>query len=64
MKGLLKDQDLIMVKGEVVDKGIKLTMKDGSLEYIDPADTIQIDNGENVYKYKAEDIAYIETYKP
>ena len=44
-------------------KGIKIILKDGTIDYYDPCEYIQIDNGEYVYKIKAEEIVSIETYE-
>lgn len=44
-------------------KGIKVELKDGSVEYYDPCDEIQIDNGINIYTIKVASIKSIEEYE-
>ena len=44
-------------------KGIKITLKNGEVDFIDPAEYVEIDNGECVYTYLAKDIDKIETYE-
>lgn len=43
-------------------KGIVIKLKNGSLEWIDPADEIIINNGEAEYKYKIDAIENIGSY--
>ena len=43
--------------------GIKITMKDGTINHYDPARYIDIDNGHHVYRVDASKIKSIDTYK-
>ena len=44
-------------------KGIKVELKDGSVDHFDPCDSIQIYNGLNLYTIKVSDIKHIEEYE-
>jgi len=44
-------------------KGIKVELKDGTVEYYDPCDEIQIYNGLNIYSIKVANIKSIEEYE-
>jgi len=43
-------------------KGIKVVMKDGTVEHYDPVPHITIDNTFYTYQFNTEDIATIEVY--
>ena len=42
---------------------VKVTMKDGDWEWINPVQNITIDNGVNEYDFVPEDIKSIEIYE-
>ena len=44
-------------------KGIKITYKNGEIDWYDPCTQIIIDNGEHEYKIEVDDIKKIETYE-
>lgn len=45
-----------------MEKGIKITLKNGNIEHYDPCEEIIIDNGAHQYKVQVDDIEKIESY--